>query len=498
MARRPRLRLKVERGTFWAGLAGVVSALGQAPFGLWPATVLGLSIGAWLVSCAPTWRVAAGRGWALGAGYFALTLIWIVQPFMVEPWRHGWMAPFALVLMAAGLALFWGMASGLSLRLGRWSWPVFMSVGELLRGWLFTGFPWGEPGVVWVDTPVAQGAAFIGAAGLTFLTFLLATALATRSLAAGAAVAALGLAWLGGSLREVPVATSDTLLRLVQPNAAQHLKWDPEHAPEFVERQIALSAASAAADRAPDLVIWPETAVPYLLRHADPVLRRAASAAQAPVVLGIQRAEAGRYFNSMAVIGADGTVGDVYDKAHLVPFGEYIPGGNLLARVGITAFASQRGYGYSPGPGARLLDLGDAGKALPLICYEAIFARDLRAAPERASWILQITNDAWFGTFSGPQQHLAQARMRAIEMGLPFVRAANTGISAVIAPDGRVVASLGLGQSGHIDAVLPTALPRTPFARWGNLPLTLVLLCGGAGLLVWRRRIPIDAGARRG
>ncbi len=221
------------------------------------------------------------------------------------------------------------------------------------------------------------------------------------------------------------------------------------------------------------------------------------------MILGIQRAEAGgRYYNSMAAIGADGgALQDVYDKAHLVPFGEYIPGGNVLARVGITAFASQRGYGYSPGPpGARVLDLGGAGKALPLICYEAIFARDLRAAPERADWILQITNDAWFGTFSMPQQHLVQARMRAIEMGgLPVIRAANTGISAVIAPDGRLVVSLELGTAGHIDAALPAAWPETAYARWGgNLPLILVLLCGGLGGLIFRqRRIAIDADAGR-
>ena len=488
-------QLKPERGALWAGLAGVGAALGQAPFGLWPATVLGLAVGVWLLRRADGWRVAAWRGWALGAGYFALTLIWIVQPFFVDPWRHGWMAPFAIVLMAGGLALFWGAASGLAGRFGLWSWPVFMSAAELLRGWLFTGFPWGEPGLVWVETPVAQGASLVGAAGLTFLTFALVTALSAHRMSAVAALVLLGLAWLGGGWRDGPVAQTDTLLRIVQPNAAQHLKWDPEHAHKFVERQIALSAARA--ERRPDLVIWPETAVPYLLRHADPVLKRAAAAAGAPVVLGIQRAEAGRYYNSMAVIGADGVLSDVYDKAHLVPFGEYIPGGNVLAQVGITAFASQRGYGYSSGPGARLLDLGGAGKALPLICYEAIFARDLRAAPERADWILQITNDAWFGTFSGPQQHLAQARMRAIEMGLPFVRAANTGISAVIAPDGRLVASLELGTAGHIDAVLPAAWPETAYARWGNLPLILVLLCGGLGLILRQRRIAIDADAGR-
>ncbi|WP_300516838.1 apolipoprotein N-acyltransferase [Aliiroseovarius sp.] len=495
MARWP----KPERGALWSGLAGAGAALGQAPFGLWPATVLGLALGAWLVRRAGTWPVAAGRGWALGAGFFAVTLIWIVQPFLVDPWRHGWMAPFAILLMAGGLALFWGAASGLAWRVDRQAlplaWPIFMGLAELLRGRLFTGFPWGEPGGIWIDTPLAQGAAYVGAAGLTFLTFVLVAALTTGRLAAGLALSGLALAWLAGGMRAGPVGETDVRLRLVQPNAAQHLKWDPEYAPRFVARQLELSAAPA--DRPPDLVIWPETALPYLLRNAEPVLRQAAAAAQAPVVLGIQRAEAGRYYNSMAVIDAGGNLKDVYDKAHLVPFGEYIPGGNLLAQIGITAFASQRGYGYSPGPGARVLDLGAAGKALPLICYEAIFARDLRAAPERAGWVLQITNDAWFGTFSGPQQHLAQARMRAIEMGLPVVRAANTGISAVIDPLGRVTSSLGLGQQGYLDATLPRALPETVFARFGNLALVVMLAGGGLGLLARRRRIAVDAGSRR-
>lgn len=491
-------RWRVERGVLWAVVAGAGAALGQAPFGLWPATLLGLAVGAWLVSRSGTSRQAAAQGWALGTGYFAVTLIWIVQPFFVDPWRHGWMAPFAIALMAGGLALFWGLASGLAVRLaGRfrlWAWPVVMSAAELLRGWLFTGFPWGEPGLVWIDTPVALLGAYVGAAGLSFLTFALA-ALALHRVGAGLAVALLVAGWIGGTMRSGPVAETETLLRLVQPNAAQHLKWDPAHAPGFLERQIALSATPSA--RAPDLVIWPETAVPYLLRHAQRVFERATQAAGAPVILGIQRREGARYFNSMAVLGAEGRLAQLYDKAHLVPFGEYVPGGDLLARIGIGAFAAQRGYSYSPGPGAAVLDLGPAGKALPLICYEAIFARDLRAAPERPDWILQLTNDAWFGTFSGPQQHLAQARMRAIEMGLPLVRAANTGISAVINPYGRVVASLPLGQAGIVDAALPAPLPATIYASLGNLPLTLFLIGAGVGLFVRGRANGIDPDTER-
>lgn len=498
MAWRPRLDIKLAI----PALVGAAAALGQAPFGLWPATLVGLAIGAYLIGAAPDARQAAWRGWALGVGYFALTLSWIVQPFFVDPWVHGWMAPFAIALMAAGLALFWALASGLSVGVGAgrlWAWPFLMSAAELLRGWIFTGFPWGEPGLVWVDTPVAQLAAFVGAAGLTLLTFVAASALARGRVCAGGALVALALAWgLGvglGGLRPSEVPGTGKLLRLVQPNAAQHLKWHPDHVRGFLERQISLSATPS--ERAPDLVIWPETAVPYLLHQAGPVFARIAEAAGAPTVLGIQRAEGGRYYNSMAVIGANGAVQGVYDKAHLVPFGEYVPGGDLLARFGIGAFAAQRGFGYSAGPGAEVLELDGVGTLLPLICYEAIFARDLRAAPKRADWILQITNDAWFGTFSGPQQHLAQARMRAIEMGLPFVRAANTGISAVIDPHGRMVASLGLGQQGVVDAELPQALPETPYARLGNLPLMLVLLLGGLGLFVRRGGKPIDPGAEQ-
>jgi len=502
IAARPRLSIL-------AGLsAGIVAAMGQAPFGFAPAMVLGLFAGFALFRAARDVRHAAVLGWALGAGYFGLTLFWIVQPFMVDVARHGWMAPFALVLLAGGLALFWGAGAGLA----RWltprpygwiAWAVCLSAMELLRGWVFTGFPWGEPGLAWVDTPLRHLAAHVGTSGLTFLTFLFAAALYVALhgrrwvlhlvLVLALFAGALGLGYQRG--QGAQVADTDKILRLIQPNAAQHLKWDPDHAPEFVQRQLEMT--SAPADIPPDLMIWPETAIPYLLTHAEPLLEDIANRAGVPVVLGLQRSEGPRYFNSMVVLGDGGAVTALYDKHHLVPFGEYIPAGDLMARLGLRGFAAQQGYGYSPGPGARLIDIDGFGPVLPLICYEAIFARDLRGAEGRPGWILQLTNDAWFGTFSGPQQHLVQARMRAVEMGLPFVRAANTGISAVIDAGGDLRGTLPLNQSGLLDVPLPGSLPETVFARNGNLSLTVLLIIAGLGLIVRRGAKRIDPATGR-
>ncbi len=482
--------------------AGLVAALGHAPFSLWSLGLIGLMAGFLLIRRAGSpWR-AGLVGWGLGIGYFAGTLNWLTSPFLVDAARYGWMAPFALLLMAAGLALFWAGASGLALWLGGrgrlWlAWPAAMGLAELLRGHVFTGFPWGGPGEFWVDTPFLGLAGWTGATGLGALSFLAAAwgarlfAGPRRALSLLALLLAVGGAlYLGGRNlgREVAARAEPVTVRLVQPNAPQHLKWDPDYIGLFLQRAIDLSAAPAEG-AAPDLVIWPETSVPYLLGDAAPVLREIATVAGVPVVLGIQRAEAGpRYYNSMVALAPDGQVADIYDKAHLVPFGEYTPFGGLLYRFGIKGFAAQYGSGYSAGAGTGLLDLGQAGKVLPLICYEAIFPDDLRREV-RADWILQITNDAWFGTFSGPQQHLAIARLRAAEFGLPFVRAANTGISAVIDAKGQIVASLALGEAGFLDAELPGALPRTFYARRGDVILTLLLLGIILALVARRRRL---------
>jgi apolipoprotein N-acyltransferase len=485
---------------------GVLAALGQAPFGLWPATVLGLAGGYALLGAAPSLRRAALTGWSLGLGYFGLGLVWIVQPFLVDAGRYGWMAPFALFFMAGGMALFWGLGFALARWLspaGRFGWlgyALALGAVEFVRGTVLTGFPWGGPGLVWVDTPLAQLASLIGAFGLSVLTFLGAAALwgalAGRRIVAGggvlagfAAAFALGTTLAGGV---VPERATPVTLRLVQPNAPQHLKWEPDWIGIFYDRALALTGEPATGP-APDLVIWPETAVPTLLgEYPDVQAEIAATAAPARVIAGVRRLDGLRGYNSLVLLGSDGAAELVYDKHHIVPFGEYMPLGDLLGRFGINGIAAREGYGYSAGPGAALLTLPDPlGTALPLICYEAIFPADLRAAPGRADWILQITNDAWFGTFSGPQQHLAQARFRAIEFGLPFVRAANTGVSAVIDARGQVVAALPLNVAGKLDAGLPGALPPTAYARLGDLPLGLMMILA-LGVLVYHRWKGVD------
>lgn len=473
---------------------GLIAALGLAPLGIWAATPLAMAALIWRLSPLPAaavfWHVlAAGFGW------FALSLSWITEPFLVDIARHGWMAPFALILMALGGALFWAVPAGAAARLARGpaaqatAIAAALVLSDWLRGWIFTGFPWAQIGHAWIDTPVAQMAAWTGALGLGTLTMALA---ALPVLLRGRAVMATALAaallagpWIAGTMRLAAPMPADrpVTLRIVQPDAAQHLKWDPEWSTVFFQRLLDLSAEPGPRD----LVIWPETAVNFLLEDADAVLPMMSQAAGAPLVMGIQRREGSRFFNSLATVVPGGEVTQVYDKFHLVPFGEYVPWGDALAHLGIGAFAARQGNGYSAGPGPQIMSAPGVPDFQPLICYEAIFPQHLRHLDQRPGWLLQATNDAWFGTLSGPYQHLDQARLRAIETGLPLVRAANTGVSAVVDARGRILDSLPLNQPGKIDAALPGALPATPWLAVGNVPvLTLLLLV--LGLALWPRR----------
>jgi apolipoprotein N-acyltransferase len=473
---------------------GAVMATGQAPLGFWWLTLLGLAALVRLVTQADDVRGAAWLGLFGGAGYFALALSWIIEPFLIDVAKYGWMAPFAVVFLSFGLALFWAFAGGVAGLLPRGSARVLAFAGvlgaaELARGYVLTGFPWALIGHVWIDTPLAQVVALIGPSGLTLLTvFAVAIPMAFRwpGLVAGIVVLAAGLGFGMMRLVEAEPAARDVTLRLVQPNADQRVKWDPDVARELFDRQLSYTAVMPR----PDLVIWPETAVPYLLEDSPQVaVAMATVAAGSPVIAGVQRYDGTQAWNSLVVIGDGGLITAGYDKHHLVPFGEYIPFGDLMYDwFGLQAFAARQGNGYVAGPGAQVIDLGGKlGRFVPLICYEAVFPQDLRGLPVRPDWILQITNDAWFGTLTGPYQHLAQARFRAIEQGLPLVRVANTGISAVIDARGRVVAELPRGVPTYLDTGLPGAMAATPYATLGETPV-LVLLAGLGGWVLMLRR----------
>ncbi|MEO1549216.1 MAG: apolipoprotein N-acyltransferase [Pseudomonadota bacterium] len=461
--------------------AGALAALGQAPFGLWPLALVGFAV---LVAYRPreTWREHATYGWWAGTGFFAIALFWIVEPFFVDAARHGWMAPFALFLMAGGLALFWALGFGLARHSAAFLVAAWTGA-EALRAFVLTGFPWAHPGHMWIDTPLAQMGAFVGPHGLTLLTLgvsALAASRTPRLMGLGAAVfvtaAVLGLVRL-----QMSVEMRDLTVRLVQPNAEQHLKWRNDMLPVFFARQMDATRA----DPQVDAVIWPETAVPFLYQQRPDLDRAMAEAAGAPVVYGTRALDGEKLHNSLVVLDTAGATSGLYHKTHLVPFGEYLPFEPLLRRLGLDMFVGIRGF--DPGTGLQVVEAAGLPPFLPLICYEAIFPEEINAAP-RAEWMLHLTNDAWFGKLTGPYQHLALAQFRAIEQGLPVARAANTGISAMIDPLGRVTDSLGLGRAGHIDAPLPQPLAPTLYRRVGDWPIWGALIALMA--LGWYRARP--------
>ncbi|MFN3208126.1 MAG: apolipoprotein N-acyltransferase [Roseovarius sp.] len=476
-----------------AGL-GALAALGQAPWGLWPVTIVALALVYGLWRETRGWLPATILGLVAGTGHFTVALSWIFEPFLVDAARHGWMAPFAVLGLSVFMATYWAVAFGAARAAGGRSGLTLLGafiIGEALRGWLFTGFAWAQVGHVLIDTPLLHWAAWGGGLGLCALVVGAAVALwhlgAGQRVAGAAGLALVALLYGGGAMLTPTDAAAPgpdaPIVRLVQPNAAQQAKWLPENLQMFYDRQRQFTAAPGEGGR-PDLVVWPETAIPTFLHQSEDLLGGIAASAQgAPVVLGLRRLDGQRYFNSLLYMDGDGAVAQVYDKHHLVPFGEFMPLGDLMARFGIHGLAAEEGGGYSAGPGAEIVDMGPLGTAVPLICYEGVFARNITSAPARPGMILMITNDAWFGKVSGPYQHLAQGRLRSAEQGLPMVRVANTGVSAMVDGTGRVLAHIPLGEAGWIDAALPPALPPTLYSRTGDAPMlvlaALLMLAGG-------------------
>jgi len=515
-------------------LAGALAALAQAPINAAPVLFVSLPVLVWLLDGAVAansggrirrLRPAFAAGWWFGFGYFLAGLWWIGSAFLVEADVFAWMLPFAVVLVPAGLALFWGVAAMLARLFWSPGWPRILTLAlaltalEWLRGHIFTGFPWNGLGYAFAITDATlQPAALVGAYGLGFaalVLFALPAAFWPRPAERGAAtfaVVVLALAVAGGVWGAARLATAsdasvpDVRLRLVQPAVPQTMKLDPQSAQDILDHLLALSAmpGTGADAGAPlggaTLVVWPETAVPFYLTESAGALTAIANLLPpgSALVTGAPRLDVvpidgvRRAFNSLYVIDDLGRVVDAYDKEHLVPFGEYLPFEGLLDRVGLNAVTDLVG-GFSAGHGRETLDVPGAPPFSPLICYEVIFPGAVVDRTERPGWIVNITNDAWFGITSGPHQHFTQARVRAVEEGLPVVRAANNGISGIVDAYGRVRASLALGPEGVVDGDLPAAIEPTPYARWGDLAmlpmLGIALILNLAGRLgVARRR----------
>jgi len=499
-----------------AALAGATLTLAQPPVGWWPLLAVGWTALALALRAAPTPRAAAAVGWWAGAGFFATGVHWIGEAFLVEAARVWWYAPLmplAIAALAAVLAAFWAGAFWAARRLARGGLPlaaalsVAMLGAELLRGWALTGFPWALQAYALVDTPAAQAAALTGSQALSALVVFVAAApadaLAGRRTAPLAALA-LGLAlWTGGALRPGPPPTPPDapVIRLVQPDVDQATKWDGENTRPIFDTLLRLSAdpprpasprpaspspaspgpaSPGPASPGPALVVWPEVAVTFLYDESPQAQAEAAAASPpgAALAVGAVRRAAGGLRNSLIFQGADGAPLGVYDKRRLAPFGEYVPYGWLLGAIGLGTLGEGLS-GFAPGPAAGPVALPGLPPAAALICYEAIFPGWVREAARGADWMLQVTNDGWFGDSGGPHQHLAQARMRAIELGLPLARGANTGVSAMIDAHGRIVASLPLGAQGALDSPLPPpAAAPTPYRRLGDAPFIALHVFG--------------------
>ena len=517
---------------------GAVSALAMAPFDAWPVLFLTFPALVWLIDGTGVGRfggvtAAAATGWWFGFGYFLAGLYWIGYAFLVDAPTFGWLLPVAVIGLPAVAAIY--MAFGVALARMLWmrgamrifSLGVSLTASEWMRGHLFTGFPWNAFGyALTTPLPLAQGVSVLGIWGYTFIAVVVFASPATLTddpaetrrpclpLALGiAALVALGGfgAW---RLERTPTRLVEGVhLRIMQPNLQQDVRFNYSARHEVMSRYLALSTRASAPppqgsqsqdtqSPTPALgdttqLIWPESPFPFfLMREADALAQITnLLSPKAVLITGAMRlvdpdnpAQSGVY-NSIYVIDHSGSIAAVYDKVHLVPFGEYLPFEQILERIGLQELTEQRG-GFLAGDRHRLVAVPGAPEALPLICYEIVFAGEVRPHGKRPGWIVNVTNDGWFGISTGPYQHFQQARVTAIELGLPLARAANTGISGVVDPVGRIINSLPLGSEGVVDSGLPHAIGATIYARFGDVPAGLFV--GIILIAVLRRRVRAD------
>src|SRR6201747_1835971 len=503
-------------------VAGALSALAMAPFNAWPVLFVTFPIAVWLIDGAVEGPMrgipaAAMAGWWFGLGYFVPGLYWIGYAFLVDAGTFACLIPFAALGLPAYLALF----TALGFALARLIWTrdasrvlalaIGLTISEWLRGHLLSGFPWNAFGYALSEPlALAQTASLIGLWGMTFLAVAIFASPAVLIdgssrgrkpwIAPVAALLLLAAMGIYGTVRLSlhPTVLTKVKLRIMQPNLQQDAKFNYSAKADVMQKYLTLSDRASGPQSTgvsdANILIWPESAFPFFLtREADAMAQIADLLPKGTVLItGSVRAPEGppgaritRAYNSIYVIDHDGSVLSVYDKLHLVPFGEYLPFQNWMEKLGFSQLTKVQG-GFIAGARRHPLAIPNAPRALPLICYEAIFPGDVAARDDRPGWIVNLTNDGWFGISTGPYQHLQQARLRAIEEGLPVVRAANTGVSAVIDPLGRIVARLGLGVEGVLDSRLPSAIAPTIYARSGDIPAAIIV-AAALIFVFWRR-----------
>jgi apolipoprotein N-acyltransferase len=488
-------------------LLGILATLTLPPLNWVPLLWVSFAGLALMLDGARSRWTAFGTGFWFGWAHHAAGIYWITYALLVDPAKFGWMIPFAVLGLGAVLAIFVGLATLIAREiappgLGRvLALAAAWAFTEWVRGWIFTGFPWNLIATAWVGTlPIAQFASLTGAFGLSLLSVLVTAMPATlvhrnrigpAATAAGVVLLMIVAAWGWARVPDAPMPTvPDVRLRLVQASIPQQEKWAPANRTHELIEHIQLSLKPGFGTITD--VVWPETATPYFIEQ-DPTARAAVARAAPPdglVITGAPRAtlpdeKPYQVWNSLEAVDGSADIVASYDKVHLVPFGEYMPLRKYLPLDKITAGSVD----FSSGTGLRTLDLPGLPPVSPLICYEGIFPGAVVDPAHRPQWLLNITNDGWFGLSAGPYQHFAASRMRAIEEGLPLVRDGNTGITAFVDPYGRVISRLPLGAVGVLDGDLPQALPGlTFFARFGNaIALVLMALVALAAWMTGRR-----------
>ena len=495
------LRSPRRRWLVAAGL-GLASATGFAPLGAWPITIAAIAGLFWLLAMARGPRDATALGWWFGLGHFTLGLNWIATAFTYQAAMPAWLGWLAVLLLSVYLAVFPALAAGIAVAAGgRRPLPLVLAfaaawiVTEWLRATLFTGFAWNPLGVAWIGTPTAQGARYVGTYGLSAALVLAGGALfASHRRDAGAVAATAALPVLLSLVPALPPGQTARRVHIVQPNIDQDMRNHPDYAYEGLVRLARLSRP-AATGSPPRLLLWPEAAVDYYL-ETDRNARDALTTLLRPrdlLLTGGTRLERSRRGdvigarNSLFAVDARGRLLHRYDKAHLVPYGEYLPMRALLSPIGLSRLVPGD-IDFWSGPGPRSFALPGFGTVGVQICYEIIFSGHVVDPAHRPDFLFNPSNDAWFGAW-GPPQHLAQARLRAIEEGLPVVRATPNGISAIVDAGGRITHAIAPHVAGAIDANLPAPAAPTPFARHGNLlPMLLAAVLAALAIVARRRK----------